>query len=342
MNRRVLGNILFFVFAILSLTGILLYFIPFQKGVVALHTLMAVFFLILVLFHLFNNKKPLKQYLKVAPKGKAKNWSGLAIFTGLLVLVYLSYSGNAIVNSLYQWGNEYRSQQLGKVEASFDYEIIDMDKTVGERSFSVEFKKGPAFTHPLFAIWLEDFEGHYLHTLYVSQSISSSVFAIAKREGDKVLPGIQRRPEALPYWSHKRGIQASDGLYVPLEAAPDLDGVSGATPVKSFVINSQHQPKGEQEYRVMMEVNQSFDWNEYYSKDRFPEDPIYSGSGVVGQPSLVYSAILSASELDRKTHKIMELIGHGHHSGQDGELYEDLSKVTTAKEIAERIILTVK
>lgn len=37
----------------------------------------------------------------------------------------------------------------------------------------------------------------------------------------------------------------------------------------------------------------------------------------------------------------MKLIGHGHHSGQNGNLYRDMSNITTAKQIAERIILTV-
>ncbi len=92
----------------------------------------------------------------------------------------------------------------------------------------------------------------------------------------------------------------------------------------------------------MVEINQSFDWNSYYSENKFSDDEIYSGSGKVGQPSLIYAAEISKSEITSPVHKVMNLIGHGHHSGKDGKLYTDLSRITTAKNIAERIILTLE
>jgi len=44
----------------------------------------------------------------------------------------------------------------------------------------------------------------------------------------------------------------------------------------------------------MMEVNRTYDFNEYYSKTRFPDDAIYSGTGSSGQPSLIYKAIIDS------------------------------------------------
>jgi len=37
----------------------------------------------------------------------------------------------------------------------------------------------------------------------------------------------------------------------------------------------------------------------------------------------------------------MELVEHGHYSGKYGNLYKDLSKITTAKEIVDRVLLKI-
>jgi hypothetical protein len=38
----------------------------------------------------------------------------------------------------------------------------------------------------------------------------------------------------------------------------------------------------------------------------------------------------------------MRLIGHGHHSGRDGNVNADLSQLTSAKKIVDRIIVEIK
>jgi len=35
----------------------------------------------------------------------------------------------------------------------------------------------------------------------------------------------------------------------------------------------------------------------------------------------------------------MELIGRGHHSGENGKIYTDMSGITTAKEMIKRVIV---
>ena len=90
---------------------------------------------------------------------------------------------------------------------------------------------------------------------------------------------------------------------------------------------------------VKFEVNRSYDFNEFYHLNAFPSDPIYSGNGSSAQPSLIYSTTVN---LDSKPgYYFMSLIGRGHHSGKDGRVYTDLSGVTTAKEIVNRIIVEV-
>lgn len=340
MNRRLLGNILITVLLILIGSGVVMYFIPFKKSVASIHTFFALLFILAMALHLVNNKLPLSNYVTGKRVTKFKKLQSPFIFLIAIVFMIGLYFNMPVFNKLYAFGNDLRNQQLGKEETVFDYQIIDLDKAVGNKNISIELKKGEAFQYPLFAVWIEDLRGNYMQTLYISRVISSSTFDYGKNIDGNWESAIVRRPEALPYWSHKRGVKASDGLYAPLNAT-DLDAISGATPTGNFIVNSKSDIN-EGDYRVLIELNQSYDWNDYYTKDKFPNDVIYSGSGQVGQPSLIYSAEISSTDFNEKAHKIMKLIGHGHHSGKDGNLYNDLSHITTAKQIADRIILSIK
>ncbi len=341
MNRRLLGNILIAIFLVLSISGILMYFTPFEKNIASIHTFFALLFILAMVFHIINNKLPLSNYITGKRHSKLKKLQSPFILIIIMLITAGLYFDTPILNKLYSFGNQIRNEQIGKTEETFDYQIIELDKAIGNKKISVELKKGDAFQYPLFAIWVEDSIGNYIETLYISRVISSSTFDYGKKVDDNWESAIVRRPEALPYWSHKRGIQSSDGLFIPLNGAPDLDAVSGATPTSNFIVKSRANFNNDIGYKVLVEINQSYDWNGYYTKNKFPDDKVYSGSGQVGQPSLVYATEIKKTELKYTTHKIMNLIGHGHHSGKDGKLYKDVSQITTAKNIAERIILTL-
>lgn len=342
MNRRLLGNLLLLAFLILSMSGILMYLRPFNKKVASLHTFFALLFLIGVIFHIVNNKRPLLNYISGKRQKMLKKFQGLFIFLIFLLIAIGIYRNNLILNYVYNWGNTNRIQQLGITEEIVDYQIIELEKTVGSQKISIEVKRGKSLKYPLLAVWVEDSIGNYIETLYVSKQIASSIFKKQNKVSGIWEPTIIRRPEALPYWSHKRGIIASDGLYLPLNGSPDLDGVTGATPTSNFIIKSKGLVNQPSNYKIYLEINQSYDWNEYYSKNRFPDDLIYSGSGSVGQPSLIYSTKIVLNDFSSKTYHIMNLIGHGHHSGKNGKLYTDLKNITSAKMIADRIIVTLE
>ena len=342
MNRRLLGNFLILTFLILSMSGVLMYLIPFNKKVASLHTFFALVFLIGVLFHIVNNNRPLLNYISGKRQKMFKKLQGPFIFLIFLLITFGIYRNNLILNYIYDWGNMNRNQQLGITEEIIDYQIIELEKTIGSQKMSIEVKKGRSFKYPLLAVWVEDSIGNYIETLYVSKQIASSVFGKKNKVSGIWEPTVIRRPEALPYWSHKRGIIASDGLYLPLNGPPDLDGVTGATPTSNFMIKTRGRVFQSGNYKIFLEINQSYDWNEYYSAKRFPDDLIYSGSGNVGQPSLVYSTKIILNDSSSKTYHIMNLIGHGHHSGKNGKLYTDLKNITSAKMIADRIIVTIE
>jgi len=100
------------------------------------------------------------------------------------------------------------------------------------RMLEIQFVAGEEFNHPSFAIWTEDLYGNYIETLYVTQYVAKGKFAFGEIEPGKWKnePGEARRPATLPYWAHKRNIQAPDGLYVPSPETEVPDALTSATP----------------------------------------------------------------------------------------------------------------
>jgi hypothetical protein len=198
------------------------------------------------------------------------------------------------------------------------------------------FEKGKAFNHPLMAIWVEDLDGNYLQTLYVAQSIAKGYYRHGDSSSGRWMPGPMRRPAALPYWGHKRGVQAEDGLYMPSQAQPMEDAITGATPKTNFMLKTQTPKADARRFNVLFEINQSWDWNHYWHNNKFPDDEEYKTSA---QPALVYKATIdldSGNEIFE-----MKAIGHSHWSGANGELSEDISTITTALNIAKSISLRI-
>ncbi len=201
----------------------------------------------------------------------------------------------------------------------------------------VEMIRGEGHNHPLMAIWIEDPEGRYVQTLYAAESIAKGVFRHGDASRGFWMPGEIQRPAALPYWSHKRGIKNEKGLYLPTPTNPMPDAYTGPTPEGSFILTTRLDEPGIRKFNVLFEINQTWDWNEYWTNNKYPEDEEYKTSC---QPALVYSA---AIDLDSpETEYVMKVIGRSHHSGADGELYDDVQTLTTALHIAEVILIRIK
>ncbi|MFH1121220.1 MAG: hypothetical protein V1775_15480 [Bacteroidota bacterium] len=203
-------------------------------------------------------------------------------------------------------------------------------------SLTIDFQKGPAHNHPLMAIWIEDTEGRYLQTLYVSRSVARGVFDYGDHSTGKWKPGEILRPAALPYWSHKRNVLNDKGNYMPRPGFEVADALSGATPRAGFRLLTRTDTVTGKKFRVLCEINQSWDWNNHWTNTMYPEDAEYKTSS---QPAVVY-----AGEIDPTIEGIIVSlvpIGRSHHSGADGKLYNDLETLTTALKIASEITVTV-
>ena len=202
-------------------------------------------------------------------------------------------------------------------------------------ALSIQFQKGAEHNHPLFAVWLADENGHYIQTLYVSESIGKGVFKRASRKTGRWQAGEIQRPATLPYWAHQRDEKNEFGSYMPTPKRAVADAYTGATPSASFILNAKTEKPLNGKYKIMLELNQSWDWNEYWTNDKYPNDKEYKTSS---QPALVYSVDIDTANPNQEY--VLKPIGHSHYAGADGSLDKDLSTMTTALKIAKKI--TVK
>ena len=248
----------------------------------------------------------------------------LSMAIGVLLLFGISKFDLPPLKQLYTIGEHFK----GNTE--IHYKLIQTNTELSGQAIGVEVLMGKPSHTPTLAIWVEDAQGNYLQDLYVSRKLAQEKFINFENK---------RRPEALPVWSHRRGVKAADGLFVPDQDNPIADGMTGATPTTSWILQSKLPPSADS-IRIFMEINQSFDWNSFYHPAAFPDDPIYSGPGKVGQPALIYGTkIISLKEAGIEQ---MQLLGRGHHSGQDGDIHLDLAQMTTALEMVDRVLVEVR
>jgi hypothetical protein len=206
-------------------------------------------------------------------------------------------------------------------------------------SLEIEFQKGKSFNHPSFAVWVEDLEGNYIETLYVTQYVARGKFGHAEMAPGKWKneSGEARRPATLPYWAHKRNKKAPDGLLVPSPETAVPDALTSATPKTDFVLETTTGYSENKRFRVLFEINQPWDSNEFWTNNKFPDDRDYHTSL---QPALIYSVMVNADDKNEEYH--LNPIGHSHPTGADGKLFTDLSTLTTALHIAQKIIVKLK
>ncbi len=219
-----------------------------------------------------------------------------------------------------------------EVTAQYNYGVDNIGTTV-----IIHFEKGKEHNHPLFAIWLADETGKYIQTLYVSESIGHGIFVRANRKTGKWMGGEIQRPATLPFWAHQRNVKNQYGTFLPTPKQPVVDAYTGATPSSSFILKAKTEKVLVGKYKVMLEVNQSWDWNEYWTNGLYPDNSEYKTSS---QPALVYAVDIDTNNLLSSYE--MSPIGHSHYAGADGSLTADLKTITTALKIAKKITVTVQ
>ena len=180
-------------------------------------------------------------------------------------------------------------------------------------------------------LWVEDGDGNLIETLYVTRKYASQSW---KGPGPHDL-NKTFRVESLPYWQHK---WIKKGFYSPTRNNPLPDAITGASPPKESTVNKSFIIEGAvaasfDEVAVFLEVNVAYDGN-----DAFPAGK-KRGMPVSGQPAVVYRAKV---DLRKPGVYPMRIIGHSSPSGRDGNLYSDLSGMTTALRILDDVKVVIK
>ena len=171
---------------------------------------------------------------------------------------------------------------------------------------SVAVNPGEAYSKraPQIAVWVEDSDGTYVDTLFVTKKASGNKWIGSPKEG---------RPESLPDWYKSKGQNPAVKI-----SKDDLDATTSATPKKGIVISKDLELEKGKTYVFKCQANQSFDYNEYYTK---------KNSGVDGQPAVLYAG---------------EMIPDGKEIEIKLELKTKKDFLTTADKIIESIYVAVE
>lgn len=366
-TRTFIGAALFAAILVLLVTSILMYSQQHHTGVAITHTMVGFVMLIVLFWHLAKNKVSLFKYLNPFTKHGSSKSIAMPIASIIIgYLIYAGLTGAAPARLVYMFGQTLKATDEGEKDKEHKYvERVILPEGAKGQTITLELKKGDYFLWPQYAFWLETLDGEFVQPLYVTEKIATNEFTnkVAKVDPDQVfnthlligeganartsLTGgldpetkdTRMRPESLPVFLHQLGVQTESGLYLPTDDKLLVDGFTGATMIDNFVYSIQLPERLTGQYRIRFEVNHSFDYNEFYSSDRFPDDPIYSGDGFTAQPSVIYQGLI---DFDKASEELvnMSVIGRGHHSGRDGQIYDDLDNLTTALELVDRILIS--
>lgn len=206
-------------------------------------------------------------------------------------------------------------------------------------SFQIEFQKGKAHNHPSFAFWIEDMEGNYIQTLFVTKYVATGTYSHGELEPGKWkdVEGPAERPASLPYWLHKRNVINKKGTLLPTPDEPVPDAYTAATPKSNFILKIKADDQLPPKFRLLLEINQPWDSNAFWNNAKFPDNWDYLASL---QPALVYAANIDLTNNEKEF--ALELLGHSHWSGENGELHSDITSITTANDIVKQVIVKIK
>jgi len=233
---------------------------------------------------------------------------------------------------------------------STEKSTVTLKSNAAGKSLTVDLEQGEHYIHkmkilplitikspPQIAVWLEDSKGNYVETLFVSRKTATQKWSKAPK--DKTPKDKIRRQESLPYWAHARGVQYADGLYLPTKEEPLPDSITSASPKGDFILNTK-MAEDLKQFRILVEINASLDFNEYYPEDAGMEDDNYSGGEWgSGQPALIYSAEIDLHRAGQNY--ALQPIGHSSPDGSNGNIYQDLTGLTTARDLVREITVAI-
>lgn len=217
-------------FVVVSVSGILVFFLPFSITLVGLHSLMGFAFLALIGLHVWNNRRHLTSYAR----GRLL-WLTLAITASLTALfLWQPAPVKAVLALSRNTGPPKEHFEMNESGMVFDYQPSPQYR------MRLTVKPGPAYhttPPPHVAIWLENQGGYHIKTLLAPADANET-----------------------PYWKFKHA--GWENAKREAEARSEVDAVSSATPNGSFDpadyilarSNGESTP-----YQLLLEINQPGD-----------------------------------------------------------------------------------
>jgi alpha-L-fucosidase len=196
-----------------------------------------------------------------------------------------------------------------RIEKPIGFHVkLDLDRDVYSKT---QYQRPPQF-----ALWIENQASGEIRTLYVTQKLGRGSWN-----------GKSTVPVTLPYWVSRYN-QQTGTTGDPTSEQPLADAITQPTPTDqfqlSFLVNRAQQ------WDCYVEINVSGDFNE-----RFPNETDDGTKDTYGngQPSLVYRASLPQGPESRAE---FQLVGRTSQHSTSPELFEDLTGITTARQLLAR------
>ena len=310
---------LLFSFLTLAVSGLLAYLQPFSLTTTRVHMVFGMLTLLLVALHLLSRVP----YFKAQTIGKKASRKLLVTITlSWVVLLVVSLWGMWPAKPLMNASYESRHRQAivrpsplaGIAELDGGQRLVgrnpgeEADTTVSLLlRFGDQLKSAPAV-----AVWAETTNGSMIETLYLDSELAYA--EDVTWQGKKT-----KRHHLLPIWRHRHTLVSG------VDPKGEIDAFTAATPEHAFTLDQYLKSGEDGRFVICVEVNVLGDSNEAFDDE------------LLGQPSLLYTAYVDASEGAK--YQLLELTAHGGEAIENGTLNYDFDGIDSARKIVDLLLV---
>lgn len=321
-SRHVVNFALLLSFGTLAVSGGLSFVQPFSLVTTRVHIVFGLTTFVLVGMHLAARIPYFRSQLKKAGHERRLATQLSVILLGWAALFYASLANREPTSSLIAQSYEQRHRAeivRGSPLAGFlhqDAAHVIHRQPGPEADVEVSLLVRLQDTDPTVAIaaWAETTTGTMIETLYIDPTLAYS--------DRPTWNGVATpREQILPIWRNR--YTAVSGV----EPSGEIDAATGATASHSFSLTDYLELGESKEFILCVELNAVGDKNEHFSDDH------------VGQPSLLYTALISVDEPAK--YVLLELTGHGGGAETSGAIQYDLDQITSAKQLLDLALAKV-
>ena len=310
---------LLFSFLTLAVSGLLAYLQPFSLVTTRVHMVFGVLTLLLVGLHLLSRVP----YFKAQTIGKKASRKLLVTITLswvvlLLVSLWGIWPAKPLMNASYE--SRHRQAIVRPSPLAGIAEIDGGQRLVGrnpgeeaDTTVSLLLRFGDQLkAPPAVAVWAETTNGSMIETLYLDSELSYA--EDVTWQGSKT-----KRHHLLPIWRHRHTLVSG------VDPKGEIDAFTAATPEHAFTLDQYLKSGEDGRFVICVEVNVLADSNEAYDDE------------LLGQPSLLYTAYVDASEGAK--YQLLELTAHGGEAIENGTLNYDFDGIDSARKIVDLLLV---